>query len=196
VLYFEHQTNLGEIVLRKLETRDLTQIAIFTAMISICALFAIPIGPVPVTLQVFFFLLIPALLGSYKGTLCMALYVGLGLIGLPVFAGGSGGFQSVLSPSFGYLLGYILLAPLVGKLGEKNLPFLYTLLGMIVAIFLLYSIGMIYQYVIMNTVLSTPISWSTIFSMNFFTFLPLDLIKAFGAAVVYVRLREISAIRV
>lgn len=182
--------------MKKLETRDMTQIAMFTAMISISALFAIPVGPVPVTLQVFFFLLIPALLGAYKGTLCMSLYVGLGLIGMPVFAGGSGGLQSILSPSFGYLLGYIILAPLVGKLGEKDLSFFHMLSGMTVVIFLLYGIGMSYQYVIMNNFLDSPITWAAILPTNLFTFLPVDLIKAFGAAVVYVRLREISAIRI
>lgn len=182
--------------MKKLEARDMTQIALFTAMMAISSLFALPIGPVPITLQVFLFLLIPALLGAYKGTISMALYVTLGLIGMPVFAGGSGGLQSILSPSFGYLLAYIVLAPLVGKLGEKDLPFLPMLTGMAIVILFLYSIGMTYQYIIMNYVLGTSITWSAILSINLFTFLPFDLVKAFGAAAVYVRLKEIAAIRV
>lgn len=184
--------------LRKLSTKDMTQIAICTAMLSVSALIAIPVGPVPVTLQVFFFLLIPTILGSFKGTISLALYLLLGLIGLPVFAGGSGGIQSFLSPSFGYLIGQLVLSPLVGLIGEgKTKQSIFRMTGfMTIAIFLLYSIGMSYQYVIMNYVLGAPITFRTIVAGNLTVFLPLDIMKAIGAAIVYNRVIPVIGVKV
>lgn len=184
--------------MKTLTTKDLTQIAILTAMISIASYVVIPIGPVPITLQVFFFLLIPALLGSFKGTVSLALYVLLGLIGLPVFAGGSGGLQSLISPSFGYLIGYIILAPFVGQLGsgKKEVSVIKVTSFMTIAVLLLYAIGMSYQYLIMNYLLGTPITFPTILIGNLTVFLPLDIVKAAGAAVVYNRLKSLSVIRI
>lgn len=182
--------------MKKLTTRDITQIAISTAMMSLSALIIIPVGPVPVTLQVFFFLLIPALLGPFKGTITLTLYVLLGLIGLPVFAGGTGGFQSILTPSFGYLIGQVLLAPLVGYYASRKketIPYLFGLLTLI--ILLLYLVGMAYQYWIMNSILATPIRLRAILAGNLFVFFPLDLAKAMGAATIYKRLINIKSFR-
>lgn len=182
--------------MKQLTARDMTQISISTAMLSLSALIAIPIGPVPVTLQVFFFLLIPALLGPYKGTLALSLYVAIGLIGFPVFAGGSGGFQSFLSPSFGYLIGQVVLAPLAGYISQKKIGRSTLILTAYMAgiILLLYVIGISYQYWIMNTLLNTAIQLHTIIRGNLFVFLPLDLVKAAGAALIYNRLHVIITI--
>ena len=97
--------------MRTLTTNDLVYIAVLTAMLCVASLVAIPVViGIPITLQVFFWLLIPALLKAYRGFLSLALYVLIGLIGIPVFAGGTGGFQAVLSPSFGFLLGSLIIA--------------------------------------------------------------------------------------
>lgn len=197
LIYFERQTIIfGDDQLKKLVTKDLLQISLFTAMLSVASVFVIPIGPVPITLQVFFFLLIPALLGAYKGALSILLYIILGLIGMPVFAGGSGGFQSVLSPSFGYIIGALFLAIFIGKAGEKEKRFLNMTGIMVVSILLLYTFGMSYQYILMNHVLSTPISWTTVLITNTTAFLPFDILKAIAASATYDRLRSISAIRI
>lgn len=181
--------------MKELTTTDMTQIALSTAMLSLSAFIAIPIGPVPVTLQVFFFLIIPALLGPYKGTIALSLYVLLGLLGLPVFAGGSGGFQTILSPSFGYLLGQVILAPLVGYIGtkKKGASMVHLTSYMVAVIMLLYVVGMSYQYWVMNTVLSTPISFQAIVAGNVFVFLPLDILKASTAAIIYNRIHVLIA---
>ena len=59
------------------------------------------------------------LLGARLGALSQALYVGLGLVGLPIFAAG-GGFSYVFNPTFGFLLGLIPAAWVIGRLAEKN----------------------------------------------------------------------------
>lgn len=175
-------------LMRDLTIRDLIYIALFTALLSVASIVVIPIGPVPISLQVFFFLLIPALLGPMRGSLSISLYIILGLIGIPVFAGGSGGLQSFLSPSFGYLIGAVVVVVYVGHTVHSHQGFIRILIHMAIAILILYFFGVIYQYVIMNRVMNTAISLNTILFTNLTVFLPIDLIKAFFAASIYRRL--------
>ncbi len=180
-----------KIPLKNQSTKDLIQIALLTSMLSVASVFVIPIGPVPITLQVFFFLLIPALIGRLKGALTMCLYMLLGLIGFPVFAGGTGGFQSILSPAFGYIIGAILVSLVVGRLHKRSASTIEMLGTMFIGIIVLYIVGMSYQYFIMNQVLETAISWQTIIVTNVTAFLPIDMIKAFTAGLVYQRLEAV-----
>ena len=76
------------------------------AIIAALAQIVIPIGAVPITLQTFAVGLVAAILKPREATLAATLYLILGAIGLPVFAGGGGGLQAFFSPSAGYLLAY------------------------------------------------------------------------------------------
>ena len=71
-------------------TKDITLISLFAAMTAIGAFISIPIGPVPLTLQTLFVLMSGFVLGPKKGALSQVVYIALGLIGLPIFAGFSG----------------------------------------------------------------------------------------------------------
>ncbi|MDO4820721.1 MAG: biotin transporter BioY [Rothia sp. (in: high G+C Gram-positive bacteria)] len=104
--------------------RDLALIAVFAAFIAVCALLpAIPVGPaaVPITLQTLAIYIAALTLGGTRTTLAVTLYLLAGLIGLPVFSGGKGGFGTIASPSFGYLLGFIPGALLTGSLAYAAL---------------------------------------------------------------------------
>lgn len=182
--------------MKLLKTKDLILIGIFTAILSVASLFVIPIGPVPITLQSFFFLLIPALLGPLKGFLTIILYMILGLIGFPIFAGGVGGFQAFLSPSFGYIIGALFISILIGKIEKYAKSFIKMSTLMIIGIIILYLIGAAYQYILMNWVLNTPISLEIIILTNLIGFLPMDLLKAILASFVYVRLSSIPSLQV
>lgn len=177
--------------MKNLSTRDFIYIALFTALLSVASVFVIPIGPVPISLQVFFFLLIPSLLGPVRGCLTICLYIILGLIGIPVFAGGNGGLQSFLSPSFGYLIGAIVVAVYIGHTVGSQQGLGHILIHMSLAIFILYFFGISYQYLIMNIVMNTSISLKTILLTNLSVFLPIDLIKVFFAATIYQRLANL-----
>ena len=72
----------------------------------------LPFTPVPLTLQTFAVLLAGAALGSLRGVASMGLYALMGVVGVPWFAEGSSGFSSA---SFGYILGFILAAFIVGR---------------------------------------------------------------------------------
>lgn len=182
--------------MKKMKTKDLILIGIFTAILSIASIFIIPIGPVPITLQTFFFLLIPALLGPLKGFLTITLYMILGLIGFPVFAGGLGGFQSFLSPSFGYIIGALFISIFIGKIEKYAKSFTKMSILMLISIVILYLIGAAYQYVLMNGLLNTPISLEAIILTNLIGFLPMDLLKAVLASFVYIRLRAIPSLQI
>jgi biotin transport system substrate-specific component len=101
---------------------DLALISTFAAFIAACALLpAIPVGglPVPITLQTFGVMLTASVLGARRGALATALYVVVGLVGVPIFSGGTGGLGVVAKPSFGYLIAFPLAALLTGYLVEK-----------------------------------------------------------------------------
>lgn len=99
---------------RRNTATDLALIATFTAIIVVTSVVSIPIGSVPITLQTFSVLLAGAVLGARRGLLAVLLYLLLGAIGLPVFAGGSSGLATFVGPTAGYLIGMPLAAWLTG----------------------------------------------------------------------------------
>lgn len=103
----------------KFSTKQTALCAIFLALIIVGAFIRVPIGTVPVTLQLFFVLLASQLLTISATLFCVLSYIALGLIGLPVFANG-GGIGYVLQPSFGYLIGFVFCGLLVSYLSHKN----------------------------------------------------------------------------
>ncbi len=92
----------------------------FTALIAIGAYISIPIGPVPIVLQNFFVLLSALLLGSRLALSSVFVYLFLGTLGLPVFAGGTGGIAHFFGPTGGYLLSYLPAVVLTGLIGHSN----------------------------------------------------------------------------
>ena len=81
----------------------------------------LPFTPVPITGQTFAVLLVGAVLGSRRGAASLALYLLMGLVGLPFFAGGTSGLAIVIGPTGGYLIGFIVAAYLVGLLAARGL---------------------------------------------------------------------------
>ena len=80
-----------------------------------------PLYPVPLTLQTLFTYLAGAVLGPSLGALSQVIYILLGGIGLPVFAGGKAGFGTLLGPTGGYLFGFIAASFAIGKLSDLAL---------------------------------------------------------------------------
>ncbi|MFC1786312.1 biotin transporter BioY, partial [Candidatus Neomarinimicrobiota bacterium] len=80
----------------------------------------VPFSPVPITGQTFGILFLGVILGSRIGTLSVIMYISEGLIGLPVFAGGTMGFLYLLGPTGGYLIGFIPAVYLVGYISEQG----------------------------------------------------------------------------
>jgi biotin transport system substrate-specific component len=80
----------------------------------------LPGTPVPITGQTFAVLITGAVLGSWAGAGSQMIYVTLGLVGLPVYAGGNGGFEYATGATFGYLVGFIAAAWVIGRLSERG----------------------------------------------------------------------------
>ena len=93
----------------KLGTRDMALVALMTALMAICSWISIP-TTVPFTLQTLGVFLACALLGGKRGSLAVLVYILLGAVGLPVFAGFTGGAGALLGSTGGYILGFLLQA--------------------------------------------------------------------------------------
>ena len=106
-------------------------------------------GTVPITLQFLFTALAGLLLGWKWGAVSQLLYVGIGLLGLPVFTQG-GGIGYVLQPSFGFLLGLIPAAAVIGALTARRTGYLNILAAVLVGDLILYAVGVPYMYLILH----------------------------------------------
>lgn len=156
-----------------MKTKQLVFAALFVALIAVGAQIKVPIGPIPFTLQVPMVLLSGIMLGRKMGLLSILTYIGIGLIGIPVFAG-AGGLGSLVSPSFGFVLGFIPGVVIVAMGGAQKLSKMITfaILGML-AIFLC---GVLYFAFIMNFVIGTPMSFVDIMMIAVVPFLIKDII--------------------
>lgn len=129
---------------------DLTFMALFAALMGVGANIAqfLVVGGVPITLQTFFAIMAGAILGSRLGTLSMILYILIGLVGAPVFAQFTAGPVILIKPTFGFILSYILVTYVVGKIIEsvKNPSFSRFLIACIIGLVLNYLIGTNYMY--------------------------------------------------
>ena len=128
-------------------------IALFAAIICVGCLMRIPLGPVPIVLQNALCILTGALLGGFLGAAPTALFLLAGLIGLPVYAGGSSGIAVWIGPTGGFLPGYLLGALLAGLISgrpsveEKKLSWKVTLritLAIFAGMVILYVPGVIH----------------------------------------------------
>ena len=147
------------------------------AFVGISAQIAIPLPftPVPLTLQTFAVLLTAAALGSMRGVAAMALYAVAGAAGLPWFAEASSGYSA---PSFGYIVGFIAAAFVVGRIAEHGATrsVVRTAGLMIVGNVIIYAVGLVW---LKN---SLDASWSDAIAWGLTPFLIGDAIKIAAAA--------------
>jgi biotin transport system substrate-specific component len=101
------------------KARTLVFSAVFSAMMAVGGLIAIPFFPVPLTLQTFFVYLSVLYLKKWA-FLSQLIYIGLGLIGLPVFGGGASGYSVLIGPAGGFLVGFIAGTLVSGNLLQKT----------------------------------------------------------------------------
>ena len=172
---------------KKFTTRDLILCALFTALSAIGAFIRIPVPLVPFTLQITFTTLAGLLLGSKKGAISVAVYVLMGLIGIPVFTQG-GGFSYVLKPSFGFLVAFIIGAFVTGLIVEKKQnPSFLRILGASFA-GMAFVLGAIYFYIICNFVINAPVSIGKTVMSCFVLVAPGNIALAILAALVAKRI--------
>lgn len=97
---------MSTVAATKSKTYDMAYIAIFTVLMAVCSWISIP-ATVPFTLQTFGVFVAVGVLGGKRGSLAVLIYILLGVIGVPVFAGFSGGIGAILGTTGGYILGFL-----------------------------------------------------------------------------------------
>lgn len=123
-------------------TYEMAGIALMAALMCILGPMSIPIGAVPITLTNLVVYLAVYLLGTKKGTISYGIYLLLGIFGLPVFSGYSGGVAKLAGPTGGYLIGFIFMALVTGiviKLAHYHV--VWSVMGMMVATLIAYALG-------------------------------------------------------
>lgn len=90
-----------------MKAKDLTLTAILLALLIVLSQLSVPIGPIPITLQTLAVLFIGYFLSPRSTVIATFTYLVGGLVGLPIFSNFQGGLQSVLLPSFGFILSFI-----------------------------------------------------------------------------------------
>jgi len=161
--------------------RWMVLISLMAALAAVGAYIHIPIGPVPIVLTTLFVLLSGLLLGSRWGLASMGLYLLVGAIGMPVFAGGKGGFAHFFGPTGGYLLGFPLAAWLTGLVSERSRGFLmWEIISVIIGSLTIYGLGVPWLKMV------TQMPWLKSFWVGMAPFLIGDVVKA-SAAVILAR---------
>jgi biotin transporter BioY len=155
--------------------KDILLVLGFTLLTAISAKIKIEIGPVPITGQTFAVLLSGALLGSRRGALSQIFYLLGGLAGIPWFARG-GGIAYLMSPTFGYIIGFVLAAFVVGFLCERGFDrkIETAILAMLVGNILIYLPGLLW--------LAKLVSWQKVLAVGLYPFIIGDAIKLLLAA--------------
>ncbi len=97
-----------------INTRRMVYCALFAALIAVFAQIQIPVGPVPISLATFGVMMCGLLLGWKWGAVSVMVYILLGAVGVPVFAGFKGGAAALTGPTGGYIIGYLPYAALAG----------------------------------------------------------------------------------
>lgn len=146
-------------------------------LIAACAHIAVPMWPVPATMQTFAVLLVGATLGARVGAAAVMLYLLEGALGLPVFApGGAPGFARFFGPTGGYLLGFLLAATLVGALAQRGMTrtFVRAASTMLVGTIVILTLG--------GAWMAAFFPQEDAFEAGFLVFLPGGVLKALLAA--------------
>lgn len=177
-----------------MSTGDLSKVALFAALSAAGAFVKIPLWPVPLTLQTFFVLLSGLMLGPRLGSLSQAVYVVLGLAGLPVFTNG-GGLGYLFQPTFGYLVGFVVAAAVAGWVAGPERPGLSwrrALCASALGSLAVYCVGVPYLYVAVRFFAGKALPWLSAVKTGFLVFVPGDVLKAVMVAIIAPRVVRLT----
>ena len=165
----------------------LVRTALLAALTAVGAFIKIPLGFSSITLQFFFTAMAGCLLGPYWGAASQGVYVLLGLVGLPIFTQG-GGFGYVFQPTFGFLLGLIPSALVMGLITKSSRKPGRIILACVAGLAVLYAVGLPYMGLILNVYLGKGWSIGRLLRDGMLLFLPGDALKIAVAAVLFPKL--------
>ena len=171
---------------------DLVLISVSAALITICSWISISLGPVPFTLQTLGILAVMLTVGGRRGTIAVLVYLALGAVGIPVFAGFKGGIMSFAGPTGGFLIGFVLSALvywLLEKLILKKLmttpvnTWIFGMLGSIVFEVIMYITGVIW-FMTVYAAQTGPVGVATVMGWCVIPFIIPDIVKMAAAVII------------
>ena len=172
------------------KTYDMVYIAVFAVLMAICSWISIP-ATVPFTLQTFAVFLTVGVLGGKRGSMAVLIYILLGAIGIPVFAGFSGGLGILLNNTGGYIIGFLFSALVMWAMeslwGKKPV---IQILSMVVGLIVCYAMGTIW-FMVVYTRTSGAVGLGTVLGWCVIPFIIPDLVKIALAFVLSRRVRKL-----
>ena len=160
------------------------------AVIAVCSWIAIPSVP-PVSLQTFAVLACAGIFGGTVGVFACFVWIALGLLGLPVFAGFMGGVGVILGPSGGYIAGFVLASVIVGAVSGRTDRALPLIVSMVTSIFAVYVLGTAWYAFVY---LGGDIAAGEAVAVGVLPFLPWDALKITLAFFVVRRVKNLEKI--
>lgn len=169
----------------KTSIKGIVYAALFGALTAAGAFIVIPLPPVPITAQTFFLNVAAVLLGGSLGAASQFIYVMLGIVGIPVFAGGKAGLGVIFGPTGGYLLGFIIAAFVIGMINQmkKSAGIFWNIFSMLIGMLIIYFLGSL------QLSLVAKMSFHKVLAIGVFPFIPGDIIKILLAAIISSRLK-------
>ena len=170
----------------RITTRGLVYAALFGALTAAGAFIVIPLPPVPMTAQTFFLNVAALLLGGPLGALSQFIYVLMGAVGIPVFAGGKAGLGVLFGPTGGYLAGFIVAAFVIGKINglRDNPKIAWHIFSMLVGMVVIDGMGVGWL------AFTAKMSFQKALTVGVLPFVLGVLIKIILAALVALRLKD------
>ena len=177
---------------RRSAAYDTAVIAVSAALITVCSWISLQIGPVPVTLQTLAVLAVLMTTGGRRGTIAIAVYLALGVVGVPVFSGFKGGPASFAGPTGGFLIGF-LAAALVYWLLEKLVfarlmtsqkkRIIFGFVNSFIFELIMYMVGVIW-FMTVYAAQTGPVGLVTVLGWCVIPFIIPDLIKIAAAVII------------
>ena len=173
------------------KTKDMIICALMAAVMCVISPFTIPIGPIPVSLGVLGVLLTAVILGWKRGTIATAVYLLLGLVGLPVFTGFRGGLAVFAGPTGGYAYSFIIMAFITGFVSDKLIHsrpavrYGIVFAACAVSAVICDALGTIHYMAVTDTQLKAALV------ACFYPFIPIDIAKSAVATLLGLKVRSI-----
>ncbi|KPK17636.1 MAG: biotin synthase [Nitrospira bacterium SG8_3] len=171
---------------RSLTIRGMVYASLFGAITAAGAYLIIPFPLVPITLQTLFLNLAAALLGGRLGALSQVIYLLLGIIGLPVFAGGKAGIGVLIGPTGGYLIGFVVASYVIGRLIEmkERAGFIWMACSMVLGLVVIYLLGITQLSIVAKLTLKKALT------VGVLPFLIGDALKIILATLITIKIRD------
>ena len=162
---------------QKFSTQELTTMALLAALLCVSSYISIrlPFSAVPITAQTLIINIIALLLKPKKAGITVGIWLLLGLAGLPVFSGGSGGFGVLAGATGGYIIGYLLAAILVSVLKSRKNKIIRNTASVLTGILIIYAVGIPWMKIVMH------LDWRAAVVTGLLPFLAGDIIKCIAS---------------